>query len=442
MKKFRLKRDFLTSINPIKTQDLNKNKIDFYLKIRKITSNDTFIASLDALSILLKSYSIFSNNKKLEGISVGLSEFVSLTDNFNSIISRTIDSMYYVSGARKSEILTKLNKYVIEVANKFDFEKTSIKTSDNNSAVIYSIDGANIILKYNPQDKKYCDVLILSKDVDETEKLIVNLIFKLFTYNHLKIRSTNQSISFYNADSPVNESGDKISIEQDYFGLNKPSTNCNREIQSIKQFLNKNKKRSIIYYGPPGTGKTTIVNNIVENLRLKSIRFVVSDIQHRLIDVNFLVSHIKPDIIIIDDIDRLNGDTSAPLLNLIEELRNNCKLLLLTCNSVHFDSAIIRPGRVDQLVPIFELDEEVVKNVLGEELIDMFDKVKKWPIAYVGELKERADVLGLEAAYESISELLDRVDKLNSEYDPNVKFNMGQAFLESKEKLWVKHSSL
>lgn len=439
MKTYKLKK-LLTKMSPSRHQDLNKKKIDFYLKIKKIISNESIITGLDAFSILLKSYSIFSSNKKLEAIAVGLSDIIELTDGFNSIISRAIDAMYYSSGAKKSDILTSLHDYVVQVVNKFDFKKTTIKTSDNNSAIIYAIDDFNIIVKYDSQDKNYCDVFILSNDIQKIENLIISLIFKLFNYNHLRIRSVNQGISFYSCDRAAGES-DKISIEQDCLSTNNPSTNCNREIQAIKQFLNKGKKRSIIYYGPPGTGKTTIVNNIVENLGLKSVRFFISDIQHNQINVGFLVSHIKPDVIIIDDIDRLEGQTSSPLLTLIEELRNNCKLLLLTCNSIHFDSAIIRPGRVDQLVPIFELDEEVVKNVLGEQLIDMFDKVKNWPIAYVSELKDRAEVLGLEAAYESISELLDRVDRLNSQYDLDIhNFNMEAQPQKQKATSWAKRS--
>lgn len=177
----------------------------------------------------------------------------------------------------------------------------------------------------------------------------------------------------------------------------------------IKNALDKNVNRSYLFYGPPGTGKTSIVSSIINEFKFRTIK--IEDLS--ALDINALKTFIKIfkfDAVIIDDIDHhLFG--GAESLSILEYLKDNVKCILITANMIKtINPALLRPGRVDEIIHVDTLDEEVVKSILGENQ-HLFDKVKDLPVAFINEIVDRINLNGLNDIEKDIEEIRQRANK-------------------------------
>lgn len=179
----------------------------------------------------------------------------------------------------------------------------------------------------------------------------------------------------------------------------------------LKRCFDANVNRSIMLCGPPGTGKSTMARMIVDNLAMRSLRFAVEDISAYGNKLIFEAINIfQPDAIILDDFDRSSSQSS--LLETLEFFQRHVKLVIATVNDKdELDDAILRPGRFDELIWVEQIDEAVVRHVLGDYTED-FDVVKQWPIAFIVEYVKRRRFMDPEEAHTSMSELASRVASL------------------------------
>lgn len=205
-------------------------------------------------------------------------------------------------------------------------------------------------------------------------------------------------------------------FEVDMLAKSMTSKIAKEQAQYMRLCMEKGIKRSILYYGPPGTGKTTMVQTAVNVLGLKSFRLTADDLgrceAHVIYDA---IDIFKPDVVIIDDIDRTGLD--AYLFDLMACLKEKVKFILATANRPsRLDEGILRPGRFDELIPIMRLDDEVTKFILGEEYASAFEDVKDFPIAYIEEYKTQRQLKSHEEATQILVELQNRVKRLSEYY--------------------------
>jgi ATP-dependent 26S proteasome regulatory subunit len=102
-------------------------------------------------------------------------------------------------------------------------------------------------------------------------------------------------------------------------------------------------------------------------------------------------------------------------------------------NKNRLDDALLRPGRIDELILIDKMDEEVVKHVLGE-YVDGYDLVKDWPIAFINEYVVRRTYLSVKDAADSVTELANRVAELD-DYRESDKDDIARMMATFKKKM-------
>ena len=101
------------------------------------------------------------------------------------------------------------------------------------------------------------------------------------------------------------------------------------------------------------------------------------------------------------------------------------KLVVVTVNNRRkLDTALLRPGRIDELLLVDKMDEEVVRHVLGD-CTDGFELVKDWPIAFINEYVIRRTYLSAQDAAASVKELAERVAELET-YSDREQDDMGR----------------
>jgi len=192
---------------------------------------------------------------------------------------------------------------------------------------------------------------------------------------------------------------------------------CTKVIDRIRPFVERDISRSVMLYGPPGTGKSCIVNGIAAAFGKKQLFIDVSNLNYCNSSTltNYIV-RMQPDVLIINDLDRFSG--SGQMLTTIEDLNKSLKLLLVTVNNKkHLPTAVLRPGRFDEMIEVVSLDANVALGLVGiprNEIPDaMFEELVTWPAAFINELGKRIKYLGKENLVEEFSSLQQRVAENN-----------------------------
>lgn len=285
-----------------------------------------------------------------------------------------------------------------------------IKTSDEAMLIhVHHFKGIKFGYVANKRHEYVPEVFVQINAMEQAKAVIKEELWRLMKNDNIVLRQVK-------VKSATAEAFNSISLEVDDAFRPMPSKRAGEYSRYLRKCIDAGVSRSVMLYGPPGTGKSTMARTIVESLGMKSFRIRVEDIAHIETSAVFeAISIFEPDAVILDDFDR--SDMQAKLLETLEFFQQHVKLVIATVNNKnHLDEAILRPGRFDELLQIKQMDDDVVRAVLGEEHAFAYDTVKDWPIAFIQEYVKRLRFMNPEEAASSVKELAQRVKRLKK-YD-------------------------
>lgn len=190
----------------------------------------------------------------------------------------------------------------------------------------------------------------------------------------------------------------------------------------LTPFLEKGTGQSIIINGPPGTGKTNIARQLLPSgkkvLRIPAEAFK----QIGAVECLNMLFLLQPDILLIDDLDRVDQNKTDRLLEEIETIHYNFKkagkVVIATTNNIKkLGSAMGRAGRWDRIIDIPLPDEEDRREIIQyysekhslslddnslDQLVQGTDQMSG---AYLSLLCERLSVVGLSKQEEELKQL-------------------------------------
>lgn len=287
--------------------------------------------------------------------------------------------------------------------------RTTTRTSDE-ALVVHIVQVEDVKFGYVINSKtEYLDKIYVEADKIDRAKAIVKKAL------WAELKDDNIVLRYVKKPPSQNTSEERVSLEPDDAFKPLPSKRADEYANYLRRCIDSGISRSIMLYGPPGTGKSTMARTIVSNLSMKSLRLRVEDIGNvDPVTVYEAINIFEPDAIILDDFDRLTDQAS--MLETLEFFQRHVKLVIATVNDKdRLDSALLRPGRFDELIKIHQIDEEAVKAILGKDHVDAYDSVKHWPVAFIQEYVKRRRFMTPKEAEISIKELAQRADDITKD---------------------------
>lgn len=150
--------------------------------------------------------------------------------------------------------------------------------------------------------------------------------------------------------------------------------------ENIELYAKAKVSYAALLYGPPGTGKTTFIHTLAKNTNRKVITIrpdVIDRFEPQNIEVIF--DALQPGIILLDDVDRAE-DGLVKLMSFLETIRDRYPniAILSTCNGFPENSALMRPGRLGEIVEFKSPTDEKKKALLKHYMKEYNAKIEEY----------------------------------------------------------------
>lgn len=154
--------------------------------------------------------------------------------------------------------------------------------------------------------------------------------------------------------------------------LNNQKIINNNSFDKVKKIINT--KGSFLFYGPPGTGKSSFI--FIDELKDKKIIKMLSSSffnNLNLQNIKELIKIFKPDIIVIEEVDKC-GFSVDKILVYLETIKTLGVTVVFTANDLKKfseDKAAIRPQRIDKIIHFDLPDKAEVEQLVKEFCADL-----------------------------------------------------------------------
>jgi len=183
-------------------------------------------------------------------------------------------------------------------------------------------------------------------------------------------------------------------------------------VESLRAFVDRGVPWVTLLDGEPGAGKTTAGVFAARELGLKA---AILEAHHLITDtyggkpedsiLYQLTDIIRPDVLIISDIDRLDKEDQLVLMELLDHIKNWAKLVFVSSNHRHkLLDAVDRPERIDDAVQLHGLTAQDIAAFAPQLSNADCARMEGWPIAYVVNVLKR-----LKATRGDINAIIDTV---------------------------------
>lgn len=200
------------------------------------------------------------------------------------------------------------------------------------------------------------------------------------------------------SDKIIRVSADKISPHQ--VDISIYETQFLKDLEwRIRKFLESNISRAFLLNGEPGCGKSACTTYLTHKLGfcgviVKAVDFLTGHIGAANVSGADLAEMLRPDVLIVNDVDRLTEADQVALLDVFDSAKSFAKLIFATTN--HYRDLIEplrRPGRLDDLIHVPLLSLEEIEHI-APSLKEHTSKMLGWPVVYVRDMQDRYSAMG------------------------------------------------
>ena len=301
----------------------------------------------------------------------------------------------------------------------FEIEKTKISIYN----MIYTARCGNTCLRFVVSDegRTICQKFWHDKNLDFND--IVERTWNIFSGRmHVELKGTGFEFShvFENKDPT--------------FGT-QANTMFNEFQEQHVKYINDHVPRTYLLCGKPGVGKSAFAERLSRvndrTMRLAAASMTLLDFK----SISFLVDIMKPSFLIIDDIDRnLDNDRALSSLFIIFEAfkrKHPDVTILMTVNDIRkLDAALLRPGRVDEIidfdVPDFEQRKMIIEGYMDAfgikkdiDIATLVDASKGLTPAYLREIALQLKYKPVEKIVKIVKRMLDLASDADVEDEDN-----------------------